>query len=122
MPTVWHPDTRDGRIQISRNPWPKHVCFAIQELLYTSPVRQTNIGRPAFAAEAITCERCHGSAEKHLSDPRAGTIINPAKLEPAARDSICEQCHLLGVGRVLNPGRKFGDFLPGQSLEDVFTT
>jgi photosynthetic reaction center cytochrome c subunit len=77
---------------------------------------------PAFAAEAITCERCHGSAEKHLSDPRAGTIINPAKLEPAARDSICEQCHLLGVGRVLNPGRKFGDFRPGQSLEDVFTT
>jgi photosynthetic reaction center cytochrome c subunit len=77
---------------------------------------------PAFSAEAITCERCHGSAEKHLSDPRAGTIINPAKLEPAARDSICEQCHLLGVGRVLNPGKKFSDFRPGQSLEDVFTT
>ena len=77
---------------------------------------------PPFSAEAITCERCHGSAEKHLGDPRAGTIINPAKLEPAARDSICEQCHLLGVGRVLNPGKKFGDFRPGQSLEDVFTT
>lgn len=77
---------------------------------------------PPFSAEAITCERCHGSAEKHLSDPRAGTIINPAKLEPAARDSICEQCHLLGVGRVLNPGKTFSDFRPGQSLEDVFTT
>ena len=77
---------------------------------------------PAFSAEGITCERCHGSAEKHLSDPRAGTIINPAKLELAARDSICEQCHLLGVGRVLNPGRKFSDFRPGQPLEDVFTT
>ena len=77
---------------------------------------------PAFSAEAITCERCHGSAEKHLSDPRAGTIINPAKLGPAARDSVCEQCHLLGVGRVLNPGKKFGDFRPGQALEDVFST
>ncbi len=77
---------------------------------------------PAFSAEAITCERCHGSAEKHLSDPRAGTIINPAKLEPAARDSVCEQCHLLGVGRVLNPGKNFSDFRPGQRLEDVFTT
>jgi photosynthetic reaction center cytochrome c subunit len=77
---------------------------------------------PAFSAEAITCERCHGSAEKHLSDPRAGTIINPAKLAPAARDSVCEQCHLLGVGRVLNPGKKFGDFRPGLLLEDVFTT
>jgi tetratricopeptide (TPR) repeat protein len=77
---------------------------------------------PAFSAEAITCERCHGSAEKHLSDPRAGTIINPAKLEPAARDSICEQCHLLGVGRVLNPGKNFSDLRPGQRLEEVFTT
>jgi hypothetical protein len=77
---------------------------------------------PAFSAEAITCERCHGSAEKHLSDPRAGTIINPSKLDPGARDSICEQCHLLGVGRVLNPGKKFGDFRPGQRLEDTFTT
>jgi tetratricopeptide (TPR) repeat protein len=77
---------------------------------------------PAFSAEAITCERCHGSSEKHLSDPRAGTIINPAKLKAAARDSICEQCHLLGVGRVLNPGKKFSDFRPGQALEDIFTT
>lgn len=77
---------------------------------------------PPFDGEAITCERCHGSAEKHLSDPRAGTIVNPAKLEPAARDSICEQCHLLGVGRVLNPGMKFSDFRPGEPLEDVFTT
>jgi photosynthetic reaction center cytochrome c subunit len=77
---------------------------------------------PVFSAESITCERCHGSAERHLNDPRAGTIINPAKLAPAARDSICEQCHLLGVGRVLNHGKKFEDFRPGQPLEDIFTT
>jgi hypothetical protein len=77
---------------------------------------------PAFSAEAIACERCHGSAEKHLSDPRAGTIVNPAKLAPAARDSVCEQCHLLGVGRVLNPGKRFSDFRPGEPLEDTFTT
>ena len=77
---------------------------------------------PPFLAEAITCERCHGSAERHLGDPRAGTIVNPAKLEAAARDSICEQCHLLGAGRVLNPGKMFSDFQPGERLEDVFTT
>ena len=77
---------------------------------------------PVFPAEAITCERCHGPAAKHLADPRAGTIINPAKLEPAARDSICEQCHLLGAARVLNPGKEFSDFIPGQRLEDTFTT
>jgi photosynthetic reaction center cytochrome c subunit len=79
-------------------------------------------GSPVFSAEAITCERCHGSAEKHLHDPRAGTIVNPAKLDRAARDSICEQCHLLGVGRVLNPGKSFSDFAAGERLEDVFTT
>jgi len=75
-----------------------------------------------FSAETITCERCHGSVEQHLRDPRADTIVNPAKLEAAARDSICEQCHLLGAGRVLNPGKKFSDFEAGQRLEDVFTT
>ncbi len=76
---------------------------------------------PAFPAEGITCERCHGPAERHLQDPRAGTIVNPAKLKPAARDSICEQCHLFGVARVPNPGKKPSDFFPGQSLEDTFT-
>jgi tetratricopeptide (TPR) repeat protein len=76
---------------------------------------------PVFSAKAITCERCHGPVEKHLADPRAGTIVNPAKLEPAARDSVCEQCHLFGVSRVLKPGKDFSDFLPGQRLEDTFT-
>ena len=76
---------------------------------------------PVFPAEAITCERCHGPVERHLADPRAGTIVNPAKLEPAARDSICEQCHLFGVARVPNPGKKLSDFVPGQPLEATFT-
>jgi photosynthetic reaction center cytochrome c subunit len=76
---------------------------------------------PVFPAAAITCERCHGPAERHLADPRAGTIINPLKLEPAARDSVCEQCHLFGAARVTNPGKKSSDFVPGQRLEDTFT-
>ena len=76
---------------------------------------------PIFAAEAITCERCHGPVERHLADPRADTIVNPAKLEPAARDSVCEQCHLFGAARVPNPGKKLSDFIPGQRLEDTFT-
>src|SRR5579862_7298384 len=77
---------------------------------------------PVFPEKAISCERCHGPAGKHLADPRSGTIVNPAKLEPGARDSICEQCHLMGVARVLNPGREFRDFQPGQRLENTFTT
>jgi photosynthetic reaction center cytochrome c subunit len=79
---------------------------------------------PVFLAseQAITCERCHGPAEKHLNDPRSGNIVNPAKLEPAARDSICEQCHLFGVARVPNPRKNLSDFVPGERAEDVFTT
>ncbi len=76
---------------------------------------------PVFAAEAITCERCHGPVEKHLADPSAETIVNPSKLEPAARNSVCEQCHLFGVARVANPGKKISDFMPGRPLEDTFT-
>src|SRR5271154_5614637 len=90
-----------------------HVSETLNE--YRAPIF------PA-AEEAITCERCHGPAEKHLADPRAGNIVNPAKLEPAARDSICEQCHLFGVARVPNPGKQLSDFVPGQRAEDVFTT
>jgi hypothetical protein len=76
---------------------------------------------PVFAQEAISCERCHGDVEEHLRRPVPGSIVNPAKLAPAARDSICEQCHLAGVTRILNPGRSFEDFHPGRRLEDVFT-
>jgi len=90
-----------------------HVSDTLNE--YRSPVF------PA-SEEAITCERCHGPAEKHLADPRGGNIVNPARLEPAARDSICEQCHLFGVARVPNPGKQLSDFLPGERTEDVFTT
>jgi photosynthetic reaction center cytochrome c subunit len=76
---------------------------------------------PVFAAAGITCERCHGPAEKHLADPRAGNIVNPSKLERGARDSVCEQCHLFGAARVPNPGKHLSDFVPGQPLEESYT-
>jgi predicted CXXCH cytochrome family protein len=76
---------------------------------------------PVFAAEAISCERCHGPVEEHLRRPVPGSIVNPAKLAPSARDSVCEQCHLAGAVRILNPGRDFTDFRPGVPLESVFT-
>jgi len=77
---------------------------------------------PEMAEEAISCDRCHGDPSAHLRRPVPGSIVNPAKLAPARRDSVCEQCHLAGVVRVLNPGKSFADFRPGQLLEDVFTT
>jgi hypothetical protein len=73
---------------------------------------------------AIGCERCHGPAELHLRDRDAGlpltgpdrTIVNPARLSPALRDAVCEQCHLQGEARVLRRGRGAFDFRPGLPL------
>ncbi|HEY6290224.1 MAG TPA: hypothetical protein VI455_01505 [Terriglobia bacterium] len=76
---------------------------------------------PPFEGEAITCERCHGPAEVHLRAPLPGSIINPAKLSPRARDSTCEQCHLIGEERVPSPGKQLSDFRPGEELEEVFS-
>ena len=76
---------------------------------------------PPFLEESISCERCHGSGEAHEKRPVPGSIVNPAKLEARARDSICEQCHLAGEVRIPNPGKSMADFQPGQRLEDAFT-
>jgi predicted CXXCH cytochrome family protein len=77
-------------------------------------------GDPPFTP--ISCERCHGSAAAHLKNPGPGSIVNPAKLASAQRDSVCEQCHLEGDTRILNPGRDWWDFEAGQSTESVFVT
>lgn len=75
----------------------------------------------AFSAEGISCERCHGPADEHLRRPVPGSIVNPAKLTGARRDSVCEQCHLAGEVRIANPGKSPADYVPGESLEDTLT-
>ena len=84
------------------------------------PAPTTNSVQPALSP--ISCERCHGPAQAHLQKPVPGSIVNPAKLLSAARDSVCEQCHLEGEVRVLNPGKHWQDFQPGNTLETVFST
>jgi hypothetical protein len=76
---------------------------------------------PALLEESISCDRCHGPGEAHAKKPVPGSIVNPAKLQGAARDSICEQCHLAGEVRIPNPGKSMADFQPGQRLEESYT-
>jgi Tfp pilus assembly protein PilF len=71
-----------------------------------------------FEGHAIGCERCHGPGALHVN--RSGestefdlTIVNPAKLAPALRDSVCQQCHLQGWFRFSRGGHEFSDFRPG---------
>jgi tetratricopeptide (TPR) repeat protein len=51
-----------------------------------------------------------------------GSIVNPAKLAGKERDSVCEQCHVEGATTVLNPGKDWWDFKPGQALEETQAT
>ena len=76
---------------------------------------------PIFQGHAIGCERCHGPGALHVS--RAATsvgsdlsIVNPAHLEPALRDSVCQQCHLQGSFRFARAGRAALDYRPGLPL------
>jgi tetratricopeptide (TPR) repeat protein len=48
-------------------------------------------------------------------------IVNPARLAPERRDSICAQCHLTGAERVARPGRELDTFRPGELLSDFVT-
>jgi tetratricopeptide (TPR) repeat protein len=76
---------------------------------------------PPLSGDAISCDRCHGDATAHVQHPTRNNIVNPAALSDRARDSVCEQCHLNGEARVLNPGREWSDFKPGKELEEIYS-
>jgi predicted CXXCH cytochrome family protein len=81
---------------------------------------------PIFQGHAIGCERCHGPGELHvrgptIADGRDSTIVNPAGLESALRDAVCEQCHLLGHQRVVKVGRREEDYRPGLPFDEFWS-
>jgi hypothetical protein len=69
-----------------------------------------------FLHNGITCERCHGTGDGHLTGK--GSIVNPVKLPPERRDSICMECHFEGTVAVQQPGKHVQDFQPGEKLSD----
>ena len=94
----------------------------------TKPNESDRYASPAFHEMAIGCERCHGPGQQHVKSQTAAkttsggdaTIVNPAKLDSARRDSVCYQCHLQGESVIPRYGCGIFDFRPGQLLEDVF--
>ncbi len=83
---------------------------------------------PAILEAAIGCERCHGPGARHVqwrrsTEPNEGTdpIVNPSKLPIVERESVCNQCHLPGIRRVLRFGCTPYDFRPGQRLDETWT-
>ena len=72
----------------------------------------------------ITCDRCHGDGRQHAANPQRNHMVNPARLAPRARDSICEQCHLAGDVRFAQAEKSLENFRPGADLAEfiaVFT-
>ena len=125
-PISWY--ARQGRWDLSsgyrgRNPHFDRAVIATCLYCHANrvePVEGTvnRYAPPTFRGHAIGCERCHGPGELHVARPAVeggvdATIVNPAALEPALRDAVCEQCHLMGQQRVIKLDRRDDDFRPG---------
>jgi tetratricopeptide (TPR) repeat protein len=98
------------------------VCHSNRAL----PIKDTEnrFEPPIFDGYAIGCERCHGPGELHVQRRQSAevvedmddTIVNPARLEPALREAVCQQCHLLGSARIQRRQRDVFDYRPGLPL------
>ena len=88
---------------------------AIQTAL---PEARNKYDGPPFQQAGIGCTACHGDPSKHLAEQGRGPIVNPAKLAPARRDSICLQCHLEGDVAIYRTGTSLAQFRAGADLAD----
>ncbi|MGH7246846.1 MAG: tetratricopeptide repeat protein, partial [Pseudomonadota bacterium] len=89
------------------------------------PVAGTQNGfrDPPFLEGGVGCERCHGPGKEHVARMRSersgpSEIVNPAKLAPARRDSVCAQCHLSGAARIARVRPQHDNYEPGALLSD----
>ena len=73
------------------------VCQTCHEdlsnAILKSPHQAVNIDKK-HGWDGKTCESCHGPGSRHAESASAEDIKNPAKLQPAAADRTCLQCHL----------------------------
>ncbi|MBI3696690.1 MAG: tetratricopeptide repeat protein [Acidobacteria bacterium] len=85
---------------------------------------ENRFSAPPFLEGGVSCERCHGPGKNHVDKITAGDrkglseIVNPAKLEPARRDSVCAQCHLTGAARVARARAARAAYRPGELLSE----
>lgn len=77
---------------------------------------------------SVSCENCHGPGQQHVKERAAAipvqkgsdtSIVNPGRLEPWLADNVCMSCHEASSTRVLQPGKSFSDFRPGQPLDET---
>ncbi len=90
-------------------------CHASEVQTALPEARNRYAGAP-FKAGGVTCAACHGDVAQHLAQHGHGPVINPAKLPPAKRDSVCLQCHLEGDAAIYRAGESLAAFQPGDDL------
>lgn len=85
---------------------------------------------PGRMPEGIDCQRCHGPGRAHIEAAPSGdrqkiqqTIVNPARLPPAAQLEVCMQCHLETTSTrlphsILRFDRGAFSYRAGESLAD----
>jgi predicted CXXCH cytochrome family protein len=76
---------------------------------------------PPFLYEGITCESCHGNSKEHVTSGGKIPVINPIKLDPDRRDSVCISCHLEGDTNIERRGKSALDYRPGDKITDYLT-
>jgi hypothetical protein len=90
-------------------------CHAGEVQASLPEARNKYTGAP-FRAGGVPCEACHGDPAEHLAQQGRGPIVNPAKLEPVRRDSVCLQCHLEGDAAIYRTGKSLAAYRPGDDL------
>ncbi len=105
----------DPEVRLNRPIEPNCLfCHASQvQMIYGTQNRYAE--RP-FLQDGIGCERCHGPGSLHVAGK--GRMVNPAKLTPERRDSVCAQCHLTGEARIERPEKKLSLYRPSDLLSD----
>jgi Cytochrome c554 and c-prime/Tetratricopeptide repeat len=71
-----------------------------------------------FLHGGVTCESCHGDTTAHLTSSGRAPAVNPLKLDPERRDSVCISCHLEGDSRIEHAGREADEYRPGERIAD----
>ena len=72
-----------------------------------------------FTEEGIGCEACHGPGGRHVDTQIAEFIVNPERLDPDRRNSICASCHTHGHDRTGEFRFPVG-YIPGENLQEYF--
>jgi Tfp pilus assembly protein PilF len=82
------------------------------------PGARNHFAGAPFAHGGIGCTSCHGDVAGHVRTKGKAAVLNPAKLDPARRDSVCLQCHLEGETAAYRLGHSLATYRPGEALFD----